>query len=853
LIPTKEDIKHTTTFKPLGVVEWAKKWSDKPLRPGETDTVSCSREGIVIRYPSVDYYWYNFSSGDYFKFVLEGDNTHGFTVMHRFASNDTFAECIVLNSRISWSNGYIYGYIDDIKRIEISYSSGLATYTNKYVPFDPKVGKFNANPQQYSYSGSYSLHKIYYIYSIGSITATATFKVTRGSGYVGIVIDTNGLSEIRYSYMDNGGNPPPPPPPNKINVLVKPDVLNGESFRYKTHQTPWRWEDFPAQLQYSKYNLRLKAKSKIYKRYSDRLEEYVFRNWSYGKYWWENKLYTTSIDTGWINLNPVSVKHFTAFYDLNRTICSLNIIVIPNGAGTTNPSPGYYYYDQNTVVEVEANAYKKYVFDHWELDRQNIGSSNPTYIVMDRNHVLYAVFKPLYRLTLKVMYVDYQGNSVNIVSNYPVKIDDKTYYTNNSGYISLLLREGSHTINVLEQTTYWRHYYFYKYSDESTANPRTIDLDKDKTYTVYLIREHRIKVIYTEGGNVELDGNLVLNGTEKWYKYGKTIYLNAIPESNYNFDKWYLGDTVYSSDPNISWRVTRGARWKAVFVKKQVKLTYLGSNWYLMHEGLNVSLQYDGYYNISIRYFYVNATPVYHLLTNPTTFEDIYYSGNLTIYAPAPLIHKGEIVNLPNPNIPRVVGGAYDGYYWLGICVGNPFSHNDISGFNDARNITYNIYNISAIFYNSSYSEEFRQTIVTSAYNLSLHAHYDRYGVNITLISEWRYKPPSDLNIPITYHKVDIALVCWDKREKILFKKPLGDYVLNGKLYTTVYLLHQDLTDRYWTNGSKLTIEYRWLSPAGKSLQFRPYGSSILETQLICMVPYVIGNVSENPVIVHYV
>ncbi|RLE67460.1 MAG: hypothetical protein DRJ34_04715, partial [Thermoprotei archaeon] len=499
-----------------------------------------------------------------------------------------------------------------------------------------------------------------------------------------------------------------------------------------------------------------------------------------------------------------------------------------------------------------ANAYKKYVFDHWELDRQNIGSSNPTYIVMDRNHVLYAVFKPLYRLTLKVMYVDYQGNSVNIVSNYPVKIDDKTYYTNNSGYISLLLREGSHTINVLEQTTYWRHYYFYKYSDESTANPRTIDLDKDKTYTVYLIREHRIKVIYTEGGNVELDGNLVLNGTEKWYKYGKTIYLNAIPESNYNFDKWYLGDTVYSSDPNISWRVTRGARWKAVFVKKQVKLTYLGSNWYLMHEGLNVSLQYDGYYNISIRYFYVNATPVYHLLTNPTTFEDIYYSGNLTIYAPASLIHKGEIVNLPNPNIPRVVGGAYDGYYWLGICVGNPFSHNDISGFNDARNITYNIYNISAIFYNSSYSEEFRQTIVTSAYNLSLHAHYDRYGVNITLISEWRYKPPSDLNIPITYHKVDIALVCWDKREKILFKKPLGDYVLNDKLYTTVYLLHQDLTDRYWTYGSKLTIDYRWLSPTGKSLQFRPYGTTVLNTELICMVPYIIGNVSENPVIVHY-
>jgi len=76
LIPTREDIKHTTTLKPLGVVDWAQKWSERKRYPGDTDTVSCSRDGLVIRYPSVGYYWYNFSSGDYVKFVLESDNTH---------------------------------------------------------------------------------------------------------------------------------------------------------------------------------------------------------------------------------------------------------------------------------------------------------------------------------------------------------------------------------------------------------------------------------------------------------------------------------------------------------------------------------------------------------------------------------------------------------------------------------------------------------------------------------------------------------------------------------------------------------------------------------------------------------
>jgi len=35
-----------------------------------------------------------------------------------------------------------------------------------------------------------------------------------------------------------------------------------------------------------------------------------------------------------------------------------------------------------------------YVFDHWELDGVDIGSSNPVDITMNSNHTLVAVFKP---------------------------------------------------------------------------------------------------------------------------------------------------------------------------------------------------------------------------------------------------------------------------------------------------------------------------------------------------------------------------------------------------------------------------------------------------------------------------
>jgi hypothetical protein len=62
--------------------------------------------------------------------------------------------------------------------------------------------------------------------------------------------------------------------------------------------------------------------------------------------------------------------------------------------GTTVPSPGTYYYQAGTVVSVTAypDTANYYVFDHWELDSNNIGSANPVSITMNTNHNLRAVF-----------------------------------------------------------------------------------------------------------------------------------------------------------------------------------------------------------------------------------------------------------------------------------------------------------------------------------------------------------------------------------------------------------------------------------------------------------------------------
>jgi len=69
----------------------------------------------------------------------------------------------------------------------------------------------------------------------------------------------------------------------------------------------------------------------------------------------------------------------------------LTITITPIGGGTTNPA-GVQQYDPLTNASVTAIPGAGYFFDHWELDGVDVGSANPITILMDRNHLLQAVF-----------------------------------------------------------------------------------------------------------------------------------------------------------------------------------------------------------------------------------------------------------------------------------------------------------------------------------------------------------------------------------------------------------------------------------------------------------------------------
>jgi hypothetical protein len=61
--------------------------------------------------------------------------------------------------------------------------------------------------------------------------------------------------------------------------------------------------------------------------------------------------------------------------------------------GTTNPAPGTYTYAAGTQVQVTANPSSGYVFDHWELNGTNVGTTTTYTVTMNANYVLKAFFK----------------------------------------------------------------------------------------------------------------------------------------------------------------------------------------------------------------------------------------------------------------------------------------------------------------------------------------------------------------------------------------------------------------------------------------------------------------------------
>jgi hypothetical protein len=93
-------------------------------------------------------------------------------------------------------------------------------------------------------------------------------------------------------------------------------------------------------------------------------------------------------------INPITIlmnepKNATAHYTLKARY---TLTITSTAGGTTDPEPGTYTYIAGSTVQVTAIPNTYYVFDHWELDGGNVGSTSPYTVMMNGNHTLRAVF-----------------------------------------------------------------------------------------------------------------------------------------------------------------------------------------------------------------------------------------------------------------------------------------------------------------------------------------------------------------------------------------------------------------------------------------------------------------------------
>ncbi|MEM1696756.1 MAG: hypothetical protein QW324_07010 [Thermofilaceae archaeon] len=184
-------------------------------------------------------------------------------------------------------------------------------------------------------------------------------------------------------------------------------------------------------------------------------------------------------------------------------------------------------------------------------------------------------------LAVQVRRVSYAGVDLGPVQGVQVRIMGQTYVTDAGGWVNVtLLKSYTYSVEVL-QTGFnngWGRYSFYRWGDGSTENPRNILLSDSVQLLAYVWDERLLKVTYTSGGFVRVDGSQVSSGWTSWYRYGSTVALEAAPSAGYYFQKWQRGvnsDSLsdYSTSNPLTVTMDNGYRFHAVFGRANYTFT----------------------------------------------------------------------------------------------------------------------------------------------------------------------------------------------------------------------------------------------------------------------------------------
>ena len=213
-----------------------------------------------------------------------------------------------------------------------------------------------------------------------------------------------------------------------------------------------------------------------------------------------------SADVYWLLIDDINVAETAVQnYTINVTSANSSMGTV-SGGGT---------YPQGATVTISASAYNGYHFTQW-----NDGSTaNPRTITVTSNATYTAYFAQN----------DAQNYTINVISANP-----------SMGTVS-----GGGTYpqgaTVTISATAYNGYHFTQWNDGSTANPRTITVTGNATYTAYFAQDEAQTFTINVVSSNQSMGATTGSGT---YTAGSTVTIAAVPYTGYYFTQWNDGSTA---------------------------------------------------------------------------------------------------------------------------------------------------------------------------------------------------------------------------------------------------------------------------------------------------------------------